>query len=98
MESDSSPLRTGKEPDSRMTAMERIVWERENVPFAELAKRQGAYMVVASPDISQLIGGVNKQLADGWEVAGGIGQGIVMNQTGQPVSLFMQAMVKRGKQ
>lgn len=69
----------------------------ENVPFAELAKRQGAYMVVASPDMMQVIAGVNKQLADGWEVAGGIGQGIVMNQTGQPVSVFMQAMVRKGK-
>jgi hypothetical protein len=98
MESDSSPVRPGTEPDSRRTDTERVAWERENVPFAELAKRQGAYMVVASPDISQLIGGVNKQLADGWEVAGGIGQGIVMNQMGQPVSLFMQAMMRRGKQ
>jgi hypothetical protein len=71
----------------------------ENVPFAELAKRQGAYMVIASPDLRQLIGGVNKQLDAGWEVVGGIAQGIVMEQkTGQPVSLFMQAMMRRGKQ
>ena len=69
----------------------------ENVPFAELAKRQGAYMVVASPDLTQVIAGVNKQLADGWELAGGIGQGVMVTPQGQSVGVFMQAMERKGK-
>lgn len=80
-----------------MTASERVAWEKENLPLAELAKRQGRYMVVASPDMMQLIAGVNKQLAEDWDVAGGISQGVVMNQAGQPMSVFMQAMVRRSK-
>jgi len=84
-------------PGREMTASERIAWERENIPFAELAKRQGQYMVVASPDLTQVIAGVNKQLGDGWDVAGGIAQGGMVTPQGQSVGVFMQAMVRRGK-